>query len=65
MTYWTRGRALYRVSRRPEGGFTAPERWDGLAWLPWPALVGDLLDGDTTLEEITEAKARKAFPDAF
>lgn len=60
-SHWTRGSALYRMGREP----AEPARWSGGEWERWPQLLGDLLEGDTTLNEIPETEARHRWPDAF
>lgn len=63
-SYWTRGRALYRLTKRVGGGSTA-ERWGGSEWVEAPAMLGDLLDGDSTLDEVSEVEAMAFLPRAF
>ncbi len=65
MAYWLRGFALYRSDLPTSGGDARSERWDGSEWVDFPDLLRMMLNGDTSLDEITKTVAEARFPAAF
>lgn len=66
MGYWVRGVTLYRSYLPRNGGTGATtDRWNGTEWQWWPDLLRMMLNGEPSLDELTEAEARARFPVAF
>jgi hypothetical protein len=62
---------LHRIVMDPEAGamdseaFTYPEGETSRVWKPSSRIVGYLMQGDPRVDEVSEAEAQAAFPEAF